>query len=146
MEFQIDLIDEVQSGLGDLRAHLTPLMAHLGKKGGVELVLVSAERIQELNHLYRGFNKPTDVLSFPISMPFNDFLGSVVVNTKLAKEEAQKRGHSLLDEVTLLFLHGYLHLLGYDHEKDSGEQRALEQEIINTFNLPPSLIVRTESL
>lgn len=52
-------------------------------------------------------------------MPFNDFLGSVVVNIELATEEAQKRGHSLLDEITLLFLHGYLHLLGYNHENDS---------------------------
>ncbi|BEG57882.1 Probable rRNA maturation factor YbeY [Helicobacter sp. NHP21005] len=146
MEFQIDLIDEVQSGLGDLREHLTPLMAHLGKKGGVEVVLVSPERIQELNALYRGVNKPTDVLSFPTDMPFSDFLGSVVVNVALAQEQAAKWGHRLLDEVTLLFLHGYLHLLGYDHETDSGEQRALEQEIIQAFNLPASLIVRSESL
>ncbi|CRF42450.1 rRNA maturation RNase YbeY [Helicobacter ailurogastricus] len=146
MEFQIDLIDEVQSELEDLEQHLSPLMAHLGRNGGVELVLVSPERIQELNNLYRGVDKPTDVLSFPIDMPAADLLGSVVINIEQAKEEAQKRGHRLLDEVTLLFLHGYLHLLGYDHESDNGEQRALEEEIIQAFNLPPSLIVRTENL
>ncbi|GMB91596.1 rRNA maturation RNase YbeY [Helicobacter ailurogastricus] len=146
MEFQIDLIDEVQSELEDLEQHLSPLMAHLGRSGGVELVLVSPERIQELNNLYRGVDKPTDVLSFPIDMPAADLLGSVVINIEQAKEEAQKRGHRLLDEVTLLFLHGYLHLLGYDHESDNGEQRALEEEIIQAFNLPPSLIVRTENL
>ncbi|BDQ29480.1 rRNA maturation RNase YbeY [Helicobacter ailurogastricus] len=146
MEFQIDLIDEVQSELEDLEQHLSPLMAHLGRNGGVELVLVSPKRIQELNNLYRGVDKPTDVLSFPIDMPAADLLGSVVINIEQAKEEAQKRGHRLLDEVTLLFLHGYLHLLGYDHESDNGEQRTLEEEIIQAFNLPPSLIVRTENL
>ncbi|WP_233705946.1 rRNA maturation RNase YbeY [Helicobacter felis] len=121
-------------------------MAHLGKSGGVELVLVDSERIQELNRDYRGVDKSTDVLSFPIEMPAQNLLGSVVINVECAQMEVQKRGHSLLDELRLLFLHGYLHLLGYDHEKDNGEQRALEEEMIQVFNLPSSLIVRAENL
>ncbi len=146
MEFQIDVIDEVRANIRGLEDDLMPLMAHLGKSGGVELVLVDSERIQELNRDYRGVDKSTDVLSFPIEIPAQNLLGSVVINVECAQMEAQKRGHSLLDELRLLFLHGYLHLLGYDHEKDNGEQRALEEEMIQVFNLPSSLIVRAENL
>ncbi len=112
----------------------------------VELVLVSSEQIAKLNLEFRNINKSTDVLSFPIEMPAQQLLGSVVINVNLAIQESQARGHTLLDEIALLFVHGYLHLLGYDHECDQGQQRALEQEIIAHFNLPLSLMARTEYL
>ncbi len=60
-------------------------------------------------------------------------------------EGAKRFKHSTDDEVALLFIHGILHLLGYDHEADSGEMRDMERELIEKFNLPDSLIVRVES-
>ena len=60
-------------------------------------------------------------------------------------ERAKEFKHSLNDELALLFIHGTLHLLGYDHEIDNGEMREKEKEIIKKFNLPESLIVRVES-
>ncbi len=121
-------------------------MEHLGRAGVVELVLVSSAQIAKLNQEFRNTNKSTDVLSFPIEMPAQQLLGSVVINIDLAIQESQARGHALLDEIALLFVHGYLHLLGYDHECDQGQQRTLEQEIITHFNLPLSLMARTECL
>ncbi|WP_432706770.1 rRNA maturation RNase YbeY [Helicobacter bizzozeronii] len=122
------------------------MMEHLNRPGHVELVLVESAQITKLNQEFRNTNKSTDVLSFPIEMPAQQLLGSVVINIDLAIQESQARGHALLDEIALLFVHGYLHLLGYDHECDQGQQRALEQEIITHFNLPLSLMARTECL
>ncbi|WP_407645755.1 rRNA maturation RNase YbeY [Helicobacter bizzozeronii] len=122
------------------------MMEHLNRPGHVELVLVESAQIAKLNQEFRNTNKSTDVLSFPIEMPAQQLLGSVVINIDLAIQESQARGHALLDEIALLFVHGYLHLLGYDHECDQGQQRALEQEIITHFNLPLSLMARTECL
>lgn len=71
-------------------------------------------------------------------------LGSVVINLDLAELKAAQLGHGRDDETALLFTHGLLHVLGYDHESDDGQMRAKECEIIEKFGLPKSLIVRTE--
>ena len=71
-------------------------------------------------------------------------LGSVVINLDLVELKAAQLGHGRDDETALLFTHGLLHMLGYDHESDDGQMRAKECEIIEKFHLPKSLIVRTE--
>jgi len=71
-------------------------------------------------------------------------LGSVVINLDLVELKAAQLGHGRDDETALLFTHGLLHVLGYDHESDEGQMRAKECEIIEKFRLPKSLIVRTE--
>jgi probable rRNA maturation factor len=71
-------------------------------------------------------------------------LGSIVISQDLVISKAEELGHAQEDEFTLLFIHGLLHLLGYDHEIDDGEMRKEEERLINTFNLPKSLIVRTQ--
>lgn len=129
---------------GDL---LQEIAIFLSKKD-IELIITDNEEIKHLNSAFRSKDKPTDVLSFP----FDDMgivggdlpLGSVVINIEMAKSISDKIGHSLEAEIALLFIHGCLHLLGYDHENDSGEQRAKEEELINLFNLPKSLIMRNE--
>jgi len=108
----------------------------------VELIVTDSDDIQILNREYRGIDKPTDVLSFPLEdVPFMP-LGTIVINIDKVKEKSEELGHSELDELTLLFVHGLLHLVGYDHETDSGEMRRKEREIIESFNLPKSLILR----
>ncbi|WQV00636.1 rRNA maturation RNase YbeY [Helicobacter pylori] len=108
----------------------------------VELVLVSNETMRGINRDLRNCDYATDVLSFPLEAIPHTPLGSVVINVPLAQANALKLGHSLEDEIALLFIHGMLHLLGYDHEKDQGEQRQKESELIKAFNLPLSLIER----
>ena len=71
-------------------------------------------------------------------------LGCIVINTELVAAKAAELGHSEDDETALLFTHGLLHVLGYDHENDAGEMRAKECEAIEKFSLPKSLIVRTQ--
>ncbi len=110
----------------------------------VELILTDDNEIQELNRLHRQKDKPTDVLSFPLENIPGMPLGSIVISIDTAKKGAEEFGHSIEDEIKLLFIHGLLHLLGYDHETDNGEMREKEKEIIEKFNLPKSLIIRND--
>ncbi len=106
---------------------------------------VDDNAIRHLNFAYRGKNKPTDVLSFawdeaPAAFPptapvpprrgehggIENFLGDVVISVETARRNATAEGHSTLDEIRWLILHGVLHMLGYDHEHDRGEMVALE--------------------
>lgn len=132
----------------DFNSDLLQEIAIFLSKKDIELIITDDEEIKHLNSAFRSKDKPTDVLSFP----FDDMgivggdlpLGSVVINIEMAKSVSDKIGHSLEAEIALLFIHGCLHLLGYDHESDSGEQRAKEEELINLFKLPKSLIMRNE--
>jgi len=111
----------------------------------IELVITTNESIQKLNKEFRKIDAPTDVISFPLENIPHSPLGSIIISVDKAKEEAEKLKHSVEEEITLLFIHGLLHLLGYDHEKDNGEMREKEKKIIEEYNLPKSLIVRSLS-
>ena len=109
----------------------------------IELLIVSNEEIKLLNKEHRNIDKATDVLSFPMEFDFPNMpLGSIVISKEFVEEKAKEYGHSTNDEFTLLFIHGVLHLLGFDHEIDSGDHRKKEEELIKKYNLPDSLIIR----
>ena len=115
----------------------------------VELIIVDDETMKALNAEYRGKETSTDVLSFPMDAPFTEQsifgipLGSIIISEAYVKVKAKELGHTVQDELSLLFIHGMLHLLGFDHETDNGEMRKREEAIIKQFDLPKSLIVRT---
>ena len=108
----------------------------------LELLIVDNETIQELNKIYRGIDRPTDVLSFPLADTPSNMLGSIVISADKVLEAAKEYGHTPQEELALLYIHGLLHLLGYDHEIDEGQMRQKEKELIELFGLPASLIVR----
>lgn len=113
-------------------------------KKEIELILLSSDEMREINKTHRNIDKDTDVLSFPYEeMPMSP-LGSIVISSSHVEAGSKEFGHTVDDEFALLFIHGMLHLLGYDHEKDGGEMREKEAEIIEKFNLPKSLIIRTQ--
>ncbi|MEA2099783.1 MAG: rRNA maturation RNase YbeY [Campylobacterota bacterium] len=110
----------------------------------IELIITSNEDIQKLNKEHRDIDKSTDVLSFPYEdMPMSP-LGSIVISSLYVEDKAKELGHTNSDELSLLFIHGLLHLVGYDHEVDNGEMREKEAKLIEKFNLPKSLIIRTQ--
>lgn len=112
----------------------------------IELILTDNTEIALINHEFRGIDKPTDVLSFPTD-PFPEApLGTIIISVEKVQEVALQLGHSENDELSLLFIHGLLHLLGMDHETDKGEMRLEEERIVRALNLPLSLIVRTQGL
>ena len=110
--------------------------------GDVELVFVNDDEMRKINREQRGIDKATDVLSFPYEQVPGGLMGSVVISTDTANRVASELGHSIECEIALLFLHGILHILGYDHESDDGQMRGKEKEVIEHFNLPNSLIIR----
>lgn len=111
----------------------------------IELIICDDDAIKKINAEYRSKNAPTDVLSFPLEGDFGMLpLGSIVISSDRVYDKAEQLGHTPEQESILLFIHGLLHLLGYDHEVDNGEMRAREAELIKAFDLPKSLIVRTE--
>ena len=110
----------------------------------IELIITDNAEIKEINKAHRNIDKDTDVLSFPYEdMPMSP-LGSIVISSSHVENKAKELKHKQSDELALLFIHGLLHLLGYDHEIDNGQMRRKELELIEKFNLPKSLIVRTE--
>ena len=110
--------------------------------GDVELVFVNDDEMRKINREHRGIDKATDVLSFPYEQVPGGLMGSVVISTDTASRVAAGLGHSIECEIALLFLHGVLHILGYDHEIDDGQMRGKEKEVIEHFGLPDSLIIR----
>lgn len=124
--------------LEKIASSLTPLE--------IELILTDNAEIAKINLEFRKIDKPTDVLSFPTD-PFPGApLGTIIISVDKVEDVAVQLGHSVNDELSLLFIHGLLHLLGMDHETDNGDMRAKEERIVRELNLPLSLIVRTQGL
>jgi probable rRNA maturation factor len=100
---------------------------------------------QELNHQYRGKNKPTNVLSFPFEIPEHlpegveiELLGDLIICAPVVEREAQEQNKALLAHWAHMTLHGCLHLLGYDHieDKEAEEMESLEIEILQKMGFP----------
>ncbi len=119
---------------GNLLLFMERLARELGSdEAASTLVLVGDERMRALNRLFRGYDRATDVLSFPAEQtdfPGSEpYLGDIVISVETAQKQALRRGSHLNRELRVLALHGFLHLLGYDHETDSGEMRRIEYRL-----------------
>jgi probable rRNA maturation factor len=124
-------------GLGTWLARVAPARA----RGDMTVAIVSDARVRALNRRYRRKDKPTDVLSFPSEEA--GFLGDVVIAGGVARRQAAAAGHSLQTELRILALHGLLHLLGYDHERDEGRMARLERRLRRRGGLVEGLIERS---
>jgi probable rRNA maturation factor len=108
-----------------LRRVLEGAAAALRVSGEVTLVLAGDGTLRRLNREYRRRDRPTDVLSFTGSGG-REGLGDIVISVKTAERNARGEGRRLAQELEILALHGFLHLLGYDHETDDGAMDRLE--------------------
>lgn len=95
----------------------------------LSVLITDDEEIKELNRTYRGKDRSTDVLSFPMGDRIEGrvILGDVVISLDTAQKQARKLRHSLEEEVERLLVHGILHLLGYDHELGEEEERKFRE-------------------
>lgn len=108
----------------------------------VSISFVDNEEIRKLNKEYRGIDRETDVLSFPIEFQFNlegedTPLGDIIISVEKAKEQAKEYDHSLLREMVYLTIHSMLHLLGYDHldEESKACMREKEKAIVRSVGI-----------
>jgi probable rRNA maturation factor len=95
----------------------------------VSVLFCGDARMRELNRRYRGRDRSTDVLAFPAGPEAPDLLGDIAISVPYAAREALRRREPRAREIDRLLLHGFLHLLGYDHETDDGEMEALEARL-----------------
>jgi probable rRNA maturation factor len=120
----------------------TRMQRALGIKGDVNICITSNREIQSLNWRFRRKNRPTDVLTFPSTVP--NVAGDIAISREIAAANADQLGHSMDTEVKILILHGMLHLAGYDHEIDDGEMEAKEAAFRMQLKLPVGLIQRSQ--
>jgi len=114
------------------------------------VALVSDARMRTLNRRFRGQDYATDVLSFPTSSiqspaatpRLRPHLGDIVIATGVARRQARTAGHGATDELRILALHGLLHLLGYDHERDDGQMARVERRLRQKGGLREALTER----
>lgn len=130
-------------GLARWLAAVAPARA----RGTVTLVLVGDAAMRRLNRDWRGVDRPTDVLSFPADPGPRlkgeaPHLGDIVIATGVARRQAAQARHGYTTELKVLALHGLLHLLGYDHETDTGQMRRLEARLRRKGGLTRGLIER----
>jgi probable rRNA maturation factor len=106
------------------------------------VALVTDGRIRALNRDFRGLDKPTDVLSFRSARKGSSrgYLGDIVISVETAMRQARRRRSTLRRELEVLTLHGFLHLLGYDHETDDGEMRRIEYRLRRRFRITGRLL------
>ncbi|MCT1397806.1 rRNA maturation RNase YbeY [Paenibacillus sp. LC231] len=136
----------------DLIALLEVILQKAGEAEGVsdgevDLTFVDDKQIHELNREYRGIDRPTDVLSFAMNEITNDeleiiyeldegeelesvpdVLGDIIISVPRAKLQSEEYGHSLERELGFLFVHGFLHLLGYDHQDEASEAEMMGKQ------------------
>ncbi|MDW7675422.1 MAG: rRNA maturation RNase YbeY [Bacillota bacterium] len=142
-----DEMEKIANGLGNLC-----LVKHqLPENCELTLVLVDDEQIQQLNKEHRAIDKPTDVLSFPqydslaeleesfLQLQGDEqlLLGDIVISLETATKQAKDYNHSNDRELGYLFIHGLLHLLGYDHMNENEQQkmRQAEEELLGQLDL-----------
>lgn len=116
-----------------VRRVIAKCVADLGERDAeVHLLVTGDDRIRDLNRRFREIDRATDVLSFPdgeLLPTGRRLLGEIVVSLDAARRQALKMQHSELRELSELVLHGTLHLLGYDHERDQGEMNTIELKL-----------------
>lgn len=111
----------------------------------LSVTFVDKDEIQEINKTYRDKDKVTDVISFALEedepeitgLDMPRVLGDIIICTDVANEQAESYGHSLERELGFLALHGFLHLLGYDHMNETDEQEMFgrQDQILNAYGL-----------
>lgn len=104
----------------------------------VSVLITDNEKIHQINKEFRGVDKPTDVLSFPMDSEGEAaMLGDIVISLETALVQAEEYGHSLEREISFLTVHSMMHLFGYDHENeaDRARMREMEEKVLGVLNL-----------
>jgi probable rRNA maturation factor len=157
MKLEIDFLDEVNALTEEQIEEIEKLLNYAAQQEKVQagselsVTFVSNERIQEINREYRDKDRPTDVISFAmeelgegelevVGADIPRVLGDIIISVPKAVEQAEEYNHSLMRELGFLAVHGFLHLLGYDHLTEQDEKRMFgrQNDILNGYGLARS--------
>ncbi len=156
MSLEVDFQDEDQDVSTEMITTLDDLLKFAANELKIDeaelsVSFVGNERIQEINATYRNKNQPTDVISFAleeegegeipiVGEELPRILGDIILSIPKAYEQAEEHGHSFKRELGFLTLHGFLHLLGYDHmtEEEEKEMFSLQDTLLDSFGLTRS--------
>ncbi len=132
---KVNFYNKTKEDVKELRKIVKEIFKNIEENYEFNIIFVSNERIKELNKMYRNIDKETDVLSFPDED--KNYIGDIFISLEKAKEQAKEYNHSLGREVGFLTVHGYLHLLGYDHQNEDEEKEmsALTENILTKAGL-----------
>ncbi|WP_428772103.1 rRNA maturation RNase YbeY [Vibrio sp.] len=154
MSIELDLQLAVEDSIGlpdesDFQHWLTQAVTAFQPQAEVTIRIVDQAESQQLNHDYRGKDKPTNVLSFPFEAPEGielDLLGDLVICRQVVEQEAREQGKPLLAHWAHMVVHGSLHLLGYDHIEDdeAEEMEALETQIMQQMGFDDPYLAEKE--
>jgi probable rRNA maturation factor len=125
----------------EFRMWVSAALAGRRQEAELAIRLVDDEESRRLNHQYRGKDKSTNVLSFPVDLPeevASPLLGDLVICAPVVRREAEQQGKSEYAHWAHMVVHGVLHLLGYDHQNadDATAMESLEREILSGMKLP----------
>ncbi|MFG1175034.1 rRNA maturation RNase YbeY [Erwiniaceae bacterium CAU 1747] len=148
----LQLACESEQGLpteADFRRWLEAVLPQFQPESEVTIRVVDEAESHELNHTYRGKDKPTNVLSFPFEAPPGielPLLGDLIICRQVVEQEAQEQEKALEAHWAHMVIHGSLHLLGYDHIEDdeAEEMESLETEIMLALGYPDPYISEKE--
>jgi len=127
----------------DLRAFAERISKEVADGRGFCCLITTDREVRRLNREFRKKDYPTDVLSFP-ACEGDGSLGEIAVSFPTAQRQAAEYGIRVVDEIEILMLHGVLHLLGMDHEKDRGRMARAESKWRAALGLPCGLIERVQ--
>lgn len=141
IELDLQLAVEDEQGLPteqDIQQWLDKTIPQFQENAELTIRIVDTEESHQLNHEYRGKDKPTNVLSFPFEAPPGielDLLGDLIICRQVVEKEAEEQNKPLLAHWAHMVVHGSLHLLGYDHIEDdeAEEMESLEREIMQAM-------------
>ncbi|MEZ8304070.1 rRNA maturation RNase YbeY [Vibrio splendidus] len=151
MSIELDLQIAVENEQGlpteqDIQLWLDKIIPQFQENAELTVRIVDTEESHQLNHDYRGKDKPTNVLSFPFEVPPGmelDLLGDLIICRQVVEKEAEEQNKPLLAHWAHMVVHGSLHLLGYDHIEDdeAEEMESLETEIMQTMGFEDPYIL-----
>ncbi|MDN3629808.1 rRNA maturation RNase YbeY [Vibrio lentus] len=151
MSIELDLQIAVENEQGlpteqDIQLWLDKTIPQFQESAELTVRIVDTEESHQLNHDYRGKDKPTNVLSFPFEAPPGmelDLLGDLIICRQVVEKEAEEQNKPLLAHWAHMVVHGSLHLLGYDHIEDdeAEEMESLETEIMQTMGFEDPYIL-----
>ena len=125
---KVFIFNQTKFHIEDYREIITKVFDSIENDKGINVILLNSEDMIKLNKKYRGIDSDTDVLSFSYNDEKMTTIGDIFVSHKKIIEQSTRYGHSVHRELAFLVVHGFLHILGYDHDSKENEVKMLSKQ------------------